>query len=109
VALGAVSTGWAQQPRYVPPAGSPLPNELNYFRRDVGVLDPYNTFVRPRRELAQQLRAMEAQQRSDYASAQQSISQLRASQAAPTGVGAGFMNYSHYYNLPSGGQRPLRR
>jgi hypothetical protein len=95
----------AQQPRYVPPAGPTLPNALNYFRRDVGVLDPYNTFVGPRRDLDYQLQTMQAQQQADFRANQRAIQQIRAAEAAPTGVGAGFMNYSHYYRMPAGGAR----
>ena len=91
---------FAQYPRYVPPAGRTLPEELNYFRRDVGLLDQYNGFVAPLRQLDYQLRTMQNQQRADFQAAQRAISQIRTSQAAPTGVGAGFMNYSHYYRLP---------
>ncbi len=95
----------AQYPRYVPPAGRTLPNELNYFRRDVGVLDQYNSFIVPLRQLDNQLQAMQNQQRTDFQAAERAISQVRASQAAPTGVSAGFMNYSHYYRLPTGPRR----
>ena len=90
----------AQYPRYVPPAGRTLPNELNYFRQDVGVLDQYNQFIAPLRRLDNQLLTMQNQTQGDFQSAQRQISQIRTSQAAPTGVGAGFMNYSHYYRLP---------
>lgn len=86
-----------RSPRYVPPAGNTLPNALNYFRRDVGVLDPYNTFVAPRQQLDYQLQTMTAQQQANFRDTQRTIAQIRASEAAPTGVGAGFMNYSHYY------------
>ena len=85
----------------MPPAGRTLPEELNYFRRDVGVLDQYNGFVAPLRQLDYQLQTMQDQQRNDFQAAQRAISQIRTSQAAPTGVGSGFMNYSHYYRLPS--------
>jgi hypothetical protein len=94
-----------QYPRYVPPAGRTLPNELNYFRRDVGVLDQYNSFVAPLRQLDNQLRVMQQQQSADFRAAERAISQIRASQAAPTGVSAGFMNYSHYYRLQTAPRR----
>ena len=97
----ACSRADAQYPRYVPPAGNTLPNELNYFRRDVGILDQYNTFVAPFRRLDNQLQSMQNQQRDDFRSAERQISQIRSSMAAPTGVGAGFMNYSHYYRMPN--------
>lgn len=90
--------------RYAPPAGPVLPNALNYFRRDVGVLDPYNTFVQPRRQLNQQLGAMAAQERADNRRLQQEIGQIRQSLAAPTGVGAGFQNHRQYFNIPQGRQ-----
>jgi len=90
----------AQYPRYSryqSPAGPTMPRELDYFRRDVGVLDPYNTFVAPRRRLEQNLREMDLQERADVQRTQRSLSQIRQSLAAPTGTGATFMNHSHYY------------
>jgi hypothetical protein len=101
----AANQAAAQYPRYVPPAGRTLPNELNYFRRDVGVLDQYNGFVAPMRQLDFQLRTMQNQQRADFQANQRAISQVRYSQASPTGVGAGFMNYSHYYPTQPGQRR----
>ena len=106
IALGAMlalaGPAAGQYPRYVPPSGRTLPNELNYFRQDVGLMDQYNTFVSPFRQLDNQLRTMQQQQRADFQAAAKGISQIRTSQAAPTGVGARYMNYSHYYNnLPS--------
>jgi len=100
------------QIRYQPKAGPPLPSQLNYFRRDVGLLDQYNTFVQPQRQLEAQLRLMNEQQLADYRSAQKQIEQIkeiRPSEAAPTGVGGGYLNYLHYYQLPSGGGRPRGR
>jgi hypothetical protein len=108
-ALLSAQQAAAQYPRYVPPAGRTLPNELNYFRRDVGVLDQYNGFIAPLRQLDNQLRTMQNQQRADFQSAERAISQIRTSQAAPTGVGAGYMNYSHYYRLPSSPGRGTAR
>ncbi len=96
------------QIRYQPPAGSPLPSQLSYFRRDVGLLDQYNTFVQPQRQLEDRLRQMNQQQLDDYRSAQrqiEQIKQIRPTEAAPTGVGAGYLNYSHYYRLPAAGSR----
>jgi hypothetical protein len=107
--LGLASPAAAQQPRYMPPAGPTLPNALNYFRRDVGVLDPYNAFVGPRRDLEYQLHSMQAQQQADFRAASSAIQQLRAAEAAPTGVGASFMNYSHYYRMPAAAPAARRR
>jgi hypothetical protein len=99
------------QVRYQAPAGPTLPSQLNYFRRDVGLLDQYNTFVQPQRQLEAQLRQMTQQQLSDYRATQRQLEQLkeiRPSEAAPTGVGGGFLNYSHYYRLPTGGAGRVR-
>jgi len=96
------------QIRYQPKAGPTLPSQLNYFRRDVGLLDQYNTFVQPQRQLEAQLRQMNEQQLADYRSAQKQIEQIkeiRPSGAAPTGVGGGYLNYLHYYRLPTGSGR----
>jgi hypothetical protein len=91
----------AQSPRYTPPAGDPLPNALNYFRRDVGVLDPYNAFVEPRRQLDRRIQRMEFEQEASDRRQQSAINQVRRPAAAPTGSGATFMNYSHYYRMPA--------
>lgn len=105
--------GRAQAPsRYYPPAGPTLPSQLNYFRRDVGVLDQYNAFVFPRQQLDYQFAQMAAQQQADLLSTQrqlEQIKQVRASGAAATGTGSGFLNYSHYYRLPTGVARPRMR
>jgi hypothetical protein len=75
---------------------------LDYFRSDVGVLDPYNTFVAPRRRLDQNLRQLASQQYADEQRTQQSLSMIRQAGVAPTGTGATFMNYSHYYGMGGG-------
>ncbi|WP_425617574.1 hypothetical protein NA78x_001255 [Anatilimnocola sp. NA78] len=91
----------AQYPgRYMPPAGPVMPNALNYFRRDVGVLDPYNAFVQPRRQLEQQLGTLNYQQMADNRRVEQEIGNVRKSLAAPTGTNAGFMNHRQYFNVP---------
>jgi hypothetical protein len=111
----ALIVGWAlvgitnrleAQIRYQPKAGPTLPSQLSYFRRDVGLLDQYNTFIQPQRQLEAQLQQMTQQQQADYRSAQRKIEQIkeiRPSGAAPTGVGGGYLNYLHYYRLPAGG------
>lgn len=99
--LSVTSFASAQYPRYRPPAGNPLPNALNYFRRDVGILDPYNAFVEPRRELDNRMREMAVRQQADYQATRRAIGMIRESEAAPTGSGATFMNYSHYYSRPN--------
>ena len=110
IAVGFAVLGLADQAlaqiRYQPKAGPTLPSQLNYFRRDVGLLDQYNTFIQPQRQLEAQLQQMTQQQQTDYRAAQRQIEQIkeiRPSEAAPTGVGAGYLNYLHYYRLPAGG------
>ena len=106
--LGLADTAHAQI--YRPPAGPPLPRQLNYFRRDVGLLDQYNAFVYPQRQLESQLSQMQQQQAAAFRSTQRQLEQLnevRPTQAAATGVGATFQNYSHYYRPPTSGA--LRR
>jgi hypothetical protein len=99
------SAAWAQGPaRYYSPSGPTLPSQLNYFRRDVGLLDQYNTFVQPRQQLDFQFQQLAAQQAADFRATQRQLEQIkeiRPSEAAPTGVGGTYMNYLHYYRLPT--------
>jgi len=98
-------TALGQVPQYTPPSGSPIPSQLNYFRFDglSGLLDNYNGIVVPQQNLNYQLQTMSARQQIDYRTTQREISQIRNSDAAVTGTGAGYMNYSHYYRLGAGG------
>ena len=92
--LAASENAGAQVPRYVPPGGNPLPSQLEYFRRDVGALDPYNSFAAPRRQLKSQIEGIAAKQAADFRNTQAALSTVRQSSASPTGVSAGFMNDS---------------
>lgn len=94
--------------RYRSPYGPTLSPYLDYFRRDTGVLDPYNAFIRPRRQLDNQLGQMVQEERAANTQLQQQIQGIRAETAAPTGTGATFMNYSHYYRTQQG-PAPRRR
>ncbi len=95
--------------RYAPrrPTLSPY---LDYFRRDVGLTDPYHAYIRPRRQLNSQLRTQQAllnRQGQDLRRVNDDLRQFRGQRfrgvtAAPTGTGSTFMNYSHYYS--SGGR-----
>lgn len=115
LALGTATTASAQWGRsrgyggrYSSPYGPTLSPYLDYFRRDTGVLDPYNAFIRPRRELNYQLNNMAAQEQVENARLQREITQLkgvRAPSAAATGTSATYFNYSHYYSQPIGGGR----
>jgi hypothetical protein len=110
--LFSLATPAAAQQRYVPPSRPTLSPYLNYFRGDTGVLDSYNTFIRPRQildqTLAQQqagLRNLQAQVgliRSDMNSAGGLV---RPAGVSPTGRGATYMNYSHYYPGMGGRRR----
>lgn len=91
--------------QYVPPGGSPIPLELQYFRPNQGVLDNYNQFVAPRYQLQNQLQTLDREQRTNFKALEKKIQdsdQLREPQAAATGTAAGFMNYSHYYGMRGG-------
>ena len=103
----------AQIRSYTPPAGRALPNELQYFRNDTGVLDQFNQFVQPTQQLQNDLRFMSQQQQSDMRKVEQQIQQnkqIRPSSAAATGSGARFMNLSHFYGGSAGaGSRSGRR
>ena|SRR5438874_9200408 len=97
--LAANSGAVAQTPRYMSPAGSPIPNALNYFRFDglTPLLDSYRGVVVPQQNLSYQLQSMTAREQTDFRTTQRSLQDIRESEAGPTGVGATFMNYSHYY------------
>jgi hypothetical protein len=98
-----------QQPRYAPPMGGTPPSALNLFRFDSRSPRNYDNAVLQMQQTQNQLQNLSVRQQTDFRATQQSISQLREAEAAPTGVGAGFMNYSHYYRLRPGGTRVLRR
>jgi hypothetical protein len=98
-----------QQPRYAPPMGGTPPSALNLFRFDSRSPRNYDNTVLQTQQNQYQLQNLAARQQADFRATQQSLSQLREAEAAPTGIGAGFMNYSHYYPLRPGGTRALRR
>jgi hypothetical protein len=107
---------WTNQAsaQYVPPGGPTLPVELEYFRPQQGVLDQYNQFVAPRQQLANQLRNLDQRQTAEFRALDRQLREterIRQSQAAPTGVAATFMNYSHYYGTraASGPRGAVRR
>jgi len=117
----ALSGLWSQsasaQQRYRSPSGPALSPYLNYFRRDVGVLDNYHTFVRPEQRLMQSL----SQQQSELRRTQLQLGQVQTdvrgmskellapSAASPTGRTATFLNYSHFYSGVGAGAGAARR
>jgi hypothetical protein len=74
---------------------------MNLFRRDTGPIPNYHLYVRPiQRQQAfnqQQQMAIE-QQGAAVQQLQQNLIQVQRSATAPTGIGAGFRNFSHYYS-----------
>jgi hypothetical protein len=91
--------------------GGTPPSALNLFRFDSRSPRNYDNVVLQTQQTQYQLQNLSFRQQADVRAMQQSLSQLREAEASPTGVGAGFMNYSHYYPNPSrlGGARVLRR
>ena len=105
----------AQQPRrsyatYRPsrPTVSPY---LDLFRQRTGELDNYHTFVRPKLRTQAALRRQSAQFGSlqrQFGGLQSQFSSLQNTQVAPTGIGGGFMNFSHFYSTPAAAGRRRR-
>ena len=83
---------------------------MGIFQRNTGAMDNYNTFVRPQMELNRTLQmqgsALDRQEMGlqdlNYEMMQP---QGNRSTMMPTGQGATFMNFSHYY----GGSRQVSR
>ena len=102
-------TAFCQTPirRYRPPAGPTMTPYLNYYRADLSTLPSnYDSFIVPQQRLQRNLYDLARTQQADFRKVETDIKQTRTSTAAPTGVGASFLNYSHYYQLPQGGSRP---
>ena len=88
---------FAQRPRYQPrtPRFSPY---LDYFKRDVGALDVYNSIVRPNRDVRSEFARQRLGQAEQSGQIEKLGQQIRGrNDLAPTGIGASFMNFSHYY------------
>ncbi len=86
--------------RYQSRSGPTITPYLDYFRQDNTVLGPYHTFVRPRAQLRETQRQLDSRlqlEANRNSNLQREFQQLRESAARPTGSGATFMNYSHYY------------
>ncbi len=87
---------------YRPPAGPTITPFLDYFNAPISpLMDNYHTYVRPRAELRSNLSRLGTsvnQQNRRLDQLGQDFRQFNPSQAAPTGTGSSFMNYSHYYS-----------
>ena len=95
------------------PAKPTISPWLNLYDRRAGPLGGYLSDVRPRMDayqsLAQQQRAI-ALQGQDIQSLGQQVVEMREEGAiAPTGVGAGFMNYGSHFQTSSGGRAAAPR
>jgi hypothetical protein len=112
LALAQGSSGGRYQSR----SGPTITPYLDYFRQDNGQLTPYHNFVQPKfqlRENQQQVDGFMRQEMTRGANLQREVNQLqqlRQSTARPTGSGATYMNYSHFYpqgaspGIPGGGR-----
>jgi len=101
LAVGS-SAAYAQRPlrRYQPPGGPTLSPYLNLNRPDFSTLpSAYDSFLVPQQRLQRNLYDLGQTQQANTRRIEGEISQVRSSVAAPTGVGSGFMNYSHYYRM----------
>lgn len=98
----------AQTPlrRYQPPAGPTITPYLNYYRADLSTSpSPYESFVVPQQRLQRNLYDLQRSQQADFRKIESEIKQVRTSAASSTGVGASFLNYSHFYPVRQGGRR----
>lgn len=89
---------------------------LNYFRGNTGLTDQYRTFIRPEQRLQRRFSMDQYQNRTlsnrigtvdkEVKGVQKDFLQFRQPTVSPTGKGATFMNYSHYFSSgASGGGR----
>jgi hypothetical protein len=111
-AFSAAPSAEAQQ-RYTPyqPSTPTISPWMNLYQRNPGPLDNYNTYVRPQIQLRDTLQQQDAriqrQGNSIHLLGQEVTEIQQEPTVRPTGSGAGYMNYSHYYpSLGAGGQTP---
>jgi hypothetical protein len=109
ILLAVAAPAFGQRPlrRYQPPGGPTLSPYLNYNRPDFSTMpSDYQSFIVPQQRLQRDLYDLARTQQADVRKIENQIKQVRESNAAATGVGGGFMNYSHYYpNGSQGGRR----
>ena len=104
--VSSISVAQTPLRRYQPPAGPTITPYLNYYRADLSTLpSPYESFVVPQQRLQRNLYELGRNQQADFRKVESEIQQVRTSTAAPTGVGASFLNYSHYYQSGQGARR----
>lgn len=87
---------------YQPPAGPTITPYLDYFNAPTSpLLDNYHNYVRPRADLRSNLSRLGTavnQQDRRLNQLGNDFQQANPSEAAPTGTGSTFMNYSHYFS-----------
>jgi hypothetical protein len=107
--LGHATANGQNQPRRYQPSRPTVSPYLDLIRRDARPATNYHTLVRPQfrqQAINQQQQVVNLQQqslvqqnRAAIQQAQQALLEARRSAAIPTGVGGGFMEYSHFYNF----------
>ncbi len=106
ITCGAVANGqgWSRPQGSSTRSGSRTPTlspYLDYFRAPQGPLDSYHEYVRPkinlRNTLAQQDRQLRTQGQGLRTLNREWSRAKQTGTIAPTGTGAGFFNYSHFY------------
>jgi hypothetical protein len=84
---------------------------LDLFRRNTSDLPNYHTFVRPKLQTRAALQRQTGQigaLNQQFGGLRQQFSSLENTQASPTGIGGGFMNFSHFYSAPANTGRRRR-
>jgi len=98
--------------RYEPQLYPPLSPWLKLYSRQAGPLDNYHSFVRPELQLRETLRRQALlidQQSAGMSDLRNEVTGLQTGRPVrPTGAGAVFMGYSHYYDMRAVRPRPLK-
>jgi hypothetical protein len=99
--LGQGAGGRRPGPTRFQPSRPTVSPYLNLFRRDTGPIPNYHLYVRPiQRQQAfnDQQQLLNLQQGMEMQQLQENLIQVQRSATGPTGIGAGFRNFSHYYS-----------
>lgn len=112
-ALSQLQPALAQRRRSSRPSTPALSPYLNLYRRDGAAVDNYNAYVRPEQELRDMFRRQQVavdRQNATIRSLEQDVFRFeRTGTLSPTGTGAVFMNYSHYYPTGNSSSASMRR
>jgi hypothetical protein len=110
VGMSLAAAPSAAQGYYTPPGGSPFSPYLELYRPNPGLLNQYYQFMIPRVQLRETLNQQQASLNALNTQIRSVQTQLRPQPApviGPTGVGAGYMSYSHFYSgSPGVGRSP---